>query len=137
MRIHANDTNKKKIEIIYPELSYLLTGIFYDIHNQLGRFCRERQYADEFEKILREKQISFEREYCLENLGSKIKGNIVDFLIDNKILVDFKAKIFLNKEDYYQMQRYLESSNLKLGLLVNFRNNYLKPKRIINFKNHS
>ena len=68
---------------------------------------------------------------------NKIKGNIVDFLIDNKILVDFKAKIFLNKEDYYQMQRYLESSNLKLGLLVNFRNNYLKPKRIINFKNHS
>ena len=79
MRIHANDTNKKKIEIIYPELSYLLTGIFYDIHNQLGRFCRERQYADEFEKILREKQISFEREYCLENLGTRLKEILLIF----------------------------------------------------------
>ncbi len=35
------------------------------------------------------------------------------------------------KEDYYQAQRYLQASGIKLALLVNFRNRYLKPVRII------
>jgi len=29
------------------------------------------------------------------------------------------------------VQRYLQTANLKLGLLVNFRNRYLKPVRIV------
>lgn len=123
---------KTAVEIIYPELSYVLTGLCYKAHNKLGRFCREKQYADEFEKLLVEKEINYKREYSLKELGQGIKGNIVDFIIEDKILIDFKAKKFLTKEDYYQMLRYLQSSNLKLGLLVNFRNTYLKPKRIIN-----
>ena len=65
-------------------------------------------------------------------MGNKVEGNIVDFIIDGKILIDLKAKRFITKEDYYQMLRYLKSSGLKLGLVVNFRGTYLKPKRIIN-----
>jgi len=123
------------IKILYPELSYKITGLCYKIHNKLGRFCREKQYADEFEKLLIENNINYYREYHLDNLGKEVMGNVVDFLIENKILIDFKAKKFLTKEDYYQMLRYLETSGLQLGLIINFRNIYLKPKRIINLKN--
>jgi len=48
------------------------------------------------------------------------------------MIVDFKAKRLITKDDYYQMQRYLKSANIKLGLIVNFRQKYLKPKRILN-----
>ena len=123
-----------KRKIIYPELSYKLTGLLYKTHNELGRFCRERQYCDEFEILLKKLNIGYKREYDLVGMGKEIRGNRVDFLIKNKILIDFKAKKFITKEDYYQMLRYLECSNLKLGLVVNFRNAYLKPKRIINMK---
>jgi len=126
---------KEKSKIVYPDLSYKLTGLFYKVHNKLGRFCREKQYSNEFEKILQKQEIDYQREYNLNEVGKEIDGNIVDFLVDNKILIDFKAKNFLTKDDYYQMLRYLKSSNLKLGLLVNFRNTYLKPKRIINIEN--
>ena len=59
----------------------------------------------------------------------------IDFIIEGKIIVDIKAKKFITKEDYNQMQRYLNVSGLILGMIVNFRNTHLKPKRIINYKN--
>ncbi len=58
-------------------------------------------------------------------------GNMVDFLIDEKIILEIKAKRIITKEDYFQTQRYLQALNIKLGLLVNFRSNYLKPVRIV------
>lgn len=118
----TNNTNK----LIHPELSYLLTGLLFAVHNKLGRYCRERQYGDEIENKLKELKISYKREFAIK--GS---GNSFDFLIESKIVLEIKAKSNILKEDYYQIQRYLQGSNIKLGLLVNFRSQYLKPKRII------
>jgi hypothetical protein len=42
-----------------------------------------------------------------------------------------KAKPFILKDDYGQMQRYLQALNLELGIIYNFRDRYLKPKRIL------
>lgn len=119
-------------KILLPDLSYKLTGILFRVHNELGRFCKEKQYADVFEERLKIARIKYEREKKLFIDESGISGNQVDFCIENKILVDIKAKRFLTREDYYQMLRYLKAGNLKLGMIVNFRNRYLKPKRIIN-----
>jgi len=38
-----------KNKILHPELCYRLTGVFFQIHRDLGRFCSERQYADAIE----------------------------------------------------------------------------------------
>jgi GxxExxY protein len=121
-------------KLIYPELSYKINGLCFDIHNELGRFCKEKQYADKLEELLKKNKLKYKREINLENINQNSpKGNVADFIIDNKIIVDLKAKKFTTKEDYFQMQRYIKATNLKLGLIVNFRNTYLKPNRIINF----
>jgi hypothetical protein len=58
------------------------------------------------------------------------KSNIV--ITSNPGLKNLKFhKRILTKEDYYQLQRYLQESRAKLGLLVNFRNKYIKPKRVV------
>ena len=41
-----------KQKLIYPELSYKLTGIFYKVHNLLGRFRSEKSYTDAVEGTL-------------------------------------------------------------------------------------
>lgn len=127
--MYSNDTNKNKV--IYSELSYKLTGIFFSIHNEVGRYCKEKQYQDIFEEKLKEIGIKYEREKELP-ISLETSGNQVDFIIENKILIDFKSKKFITKEDYYQMKRYLKAAKMKLGLIVNFRDRYLKPKRILN-----
>lgn len=58
-------------------------------------------------------------------------GNIVDGIVDGKVLLEFIAKRIVTKDDYYQTQRYLQETGLLLGILVNFRDKYIKPKRIV------
>ena len=111
----------------------------FKVHNDLGRFKTERQYCDLFEEKLKLIKIDYTREIDLKNTFSNAKenGNIPDFVINKIIIIDFKAKKFITKDDYFQMLRYLEVSNLPLGMIVNFRHTYLKPKRVINSKFNS
>ena len=122
-----------KQEIVYPELSYTLVGILFEAHNQLGRSKSERQYGDLVEKLLREAHINYEREKILpESFEGEQKGrNKIDFLIDDKIVLEIKAKRMIVRDDYFQTMRYLQALNKRLGILVNFRQRYLAPRRIL------
>ncbi len=115
-----------KEKVFYPELSYCLTGILFSVHNNLGQFAREKQYGDLIEQKFIESKIKFERE-C--RIGDS--GNIADFIIDNKIILEIKTVRFLNKECYRQIQNYLQRTGLKLGILVNFSSGYIKPARVL------
>jgi GxxExxY protein len=120
--------------LIYKDLSYKIGGLLFKTQNDLGRYASEKEYADYFEKLLKEQKINYERErrinFSIEE--KNICRNICDFIVQNKIVVEIKAIRFLNKDCYYQIKRYLSGARLKLGILVNFRDDYLKPKRIIN-----
>jgi len=120
--------------IIYPELSYQLNGIFFEVQNRLGRFSTEKQHSDGVEILLKERGLNYEREkeIFIPFGDRKIGGNKVDFLVENKILVDIKSKSYITKEDYLQMQRYLRATNFKLGLIANFRSQSVTIKRVIN-----
>jgi len=124
--MHTNYTNRKEVKLIYPDLSYMITGICFGVHNELGRYAREKQYGDLLEKKLNEAKLPYKREFRASQTG-----NIIDFLIDDKVILELKAKPLILKEDYYQAQRYLQILDKKLALLVNFRNRYLKPIRVV------
>ncbi len=117
---------KKESNLFYPELSYTVVGILYSTHNELGPWAREKQYSDIIERNLKEAKIPYLRE---KQIGSS--GNILDFIIDNKIILEIKSKRIIVKEDYEQTQRYLQTTQLKLAILVNFRSQYIKPIRIV------
>ena len=124
--------------ILYPEYSYKLTSLFFETHNNIGRFRNEKQYSDYFEKLLIRDNINYNREFTLPQSfdGEKTRRNIVDFLVYNKIIIDFKTKTHITKDDYFQMQRYLVSANKELGLIVNFRQTSIRPKRVLNLEIH-
>ena len=121
-------------KVIYPELSYKICGLCFKIHNDLGQFRSEKSYTDALEEALKTAGMSYQRE---KSLGASFEGenerrNIPDFMIEDRVVVDLKAKRIVSKEDYFQMKRYLTASGKKLGLIVNFRQKYLSPKRILN-----
>lgn len=118
-------TNKK---ILYPELSYKIVGLAFDVHNELGRFAREKQYADALEQRFKSEGVSYQREYSVGD-----SGNIVDFLVsgEGEILIELKTTRLLGRSHYRQLQNYLQRAKIELGLLINFSDKYLQPKRVL------
>ncbi len=125
-----------KSNIIYSDLSYKINGILFKTHNELGKYCNEKQYCDLIEEYLKESKINYEREKILPvSFKGETKGrNKIDFLVEDKIILEIKAKRITSREDYYQARRYLNALNKKMCLLVNFHSEYIKPKRILNSK---
>lgn len=121
-------------KVVHKELSYILNGLFFKVHNDLGRFKNEKQYSDYFEKLLIDKSLSFLREQALDSsfAGEMPRRCICDFIVDDKIVVEFKAKSYITKDDYFQARRYLSSSKYELAILVNFRQTSLSIKRVLN-----
>jgi hypothetical protein len=54
-----------KRQIIHQQLSYRITGCFYKTQNSLGRFRKEKSYADFLENILKENDLKYKREIPL------------------------------------------------------------------------
>ncbi|OGY41871.1 MAG: hypothetical protein A2Y82_05445 [Candidatus Buchananbacteria bacterium RBG_13_36_9] len=123
-------------KVLYPELSYKIYGLCFETQNKLGRYLSEKQYGDFLENLFKGNNINYVREKPLpvSFVGEKEGRNIPDFIIEDSIILDLKAKFIITKQDYYQMQRYLNSYNKKLGLILNFRKHYLTPRRVLNSK---
>jgi GxxExxY protein len=121
---------KTQVEFLFADLTYKIIGILIEVHKELGPYAREEQCSDLFEKKFKITAIPYNRELSLGN-----SGNVLDFLIDDKVILEFKTVAYLIQEHYDQVKRYLHQSNLKLGILVNFRDKRLHPKRVLNINN--
>ncbi len=119
---------------MHKDLSFLIGGLLFEVHNEIGRFASEKQVCDLIEIKLKNAKIPYERELILSPInGEEAPGrHRIDFLIDNKIVLEIKYRKYLQREDYLQVKRYLNTLNMALGILVNFRDERLHPKRILN-----
>lgn len=117
---------KNKKDILYPELSYRIVGACFDVHNELGKFAREKQYGNLLEARFKDLDLKYQREF-----GIGDSGNIVDFLVEEKVVLELKTVRLLTGTYYRQIQNYLQQARIELGLLVNFSDVYLQPRRIL------
>ena len=48
-------------KLVYPDLSYRINGVLFSVHNELGRFRNENQYADRVEEKFKKVEKHFEK----------------------------------------------------------------------------
>jgi len=126
-------------KLIFPELSYKLRGIFYKTHNELGKFRNEKQYCDFLEKEFRDAGLSYKRELVLGCSfdGERPGRNKIDFIVDDKIIIEVKVVPSFTRENYKQAKRYLVSGGKQLCLLVNFGTDFCIIRRVLNPNNEA
>ena len=124
----------KNIDLIYKDLSYKIIGILYQVYNELGYGYQEKYYQRAIAKLLIKNNLNYKEQLNLpvEFQGEKIGRYYLDFLIENKIVLEIKKENNFRRHNIEQIYAYLKRFNLKLGILANFTKNGVKIKRIVN-----
>jgi len=59
---------------------------------------------------------------------------LIDFLVEDKILVEIKKGNYFSKKNIEQVYAYLKATGLKLAILANFTSTGVKFRRILNLR---
>jgi GxxExxY protein len=120
----------------YSDITEKIIGCAMKVHRELGSGFQEYIYQRALEIELRKALVKFTREYEMPIYyqGEKIGMRIVDFFVDDRIMIELKAVIDLNDVHLAQGLNYLEASGHEVGLLINFGAKSLQFKRLHNRK---
>jgi len=121
-------------KLVEKELSYKIMGVLFDVHSKLGGRYQEKYYQRAVEEGLKKAGLSYKKEIQTDLLynDKKIGKYTLDFLIDNKVVLELKAVPRLRLNDFKQLVAYLKATNLEIGILANFSGDKLYYKRILN-----
>ena len=124
------------MSLLYATESYKITGALFEVHKVLGPGLLEKVYQEALEKEFKLQGIPFEREksFSIVYKGEELEQKYVaDFVCYGKIIVELKAVEELLPVHTAQVVNYLALTGYKLGLLVNFNAQQIKPERIVRF----
>jgi GxxExxY protein len=105
-------TNKKPIlkrkDLLYPELSYKIIGILFEVYNSLGYGYKEIYYQRAIAAGLKDCKLAFREQVPAKiKFKDKIIGKIFfDFLIENKIILEIKKTDRFSKKEIDQIHGY-------------------------------
>ncbi len=125
-------------KIIYKEESYKIIGACMEVHKKLGPGFLEKVYCEALEIEFNKADIPYIREkklpiyYDNQLMKSYYKA---DFVCFDKIILEIKAAKVLVEAHIQQTLNNTVSTKFSLGLLVNFGEQSLKYKRLVNSRN--
>ena len=119
------------------ELATRVLDHCFEIHRNLGPGLSESVYAAALELELKQARIPYEREQpvVVEYKGSNLGlGFRTDFVVGEKLIVELKSVETVNLSHLKQLLRYLRITNIRLRLLVDFREPLLRSgiTRVVN-----
>lgn len=123
-------------EYKFQEITEKVIGAAMKVHSALGNGFQEVIYQRALAIELEEMNVKFKRELEMPIFyrGRNIGTRRVDFLVEDKIMVELKAIIQLENVHLAQAKNYLEAYNIQVGLLINFGSISLQFKRLENQK---
>lgn len=105
------------------ELTYAIRGCIFNVYNFLGPGLLESAYETALEYEMNEVGLKNSRQIPLPMFYKSIRMDIgyrMDFLVEEKIIIEVKSVEILMSVHHKQLLTYLKLAGLHLGILVNF-----------------
>jgi len=117
----------------YSDLTGKIIELAIKVHKNLGSAYEEKIYQRALYLELQRAKISFEREKVITiNYGNVTIGKKkLDFVVENKIVIELKKIDAIDKVHVAQVVSYLKTLGLDIGLILNFGRSKLEIKRVI------
>jgi GxxExxY protein len=128
--------SERMVDDSINDVTYQIVGAAIEVHRVLGPGLLESAYEACMAHELVTRGIPFVREIGLPVIykGARVNcGFRVDFIVDEKVVVEIKAVEAITPVHQAQVNTYLRLSGCKIGLLLNFNSRRMTDgiKRII------
>ncbi len=119
----------------HKALTYKMLGLIFTIRKEYGSAQKELVYQNALAELLDKEGINYKREVDIpiysQETGKRLGNYRIDFVIENKIIVELKAMKFTPIKITQQVFSYLRNTPYEIGYLVNFGSSKLFYKRYI------
>lgn len=121
-------------DLVYPELSYRICGILFDVWRKMGAGFQEKYYQKAVSVAMKMAGIKIAEQLMVPLVfeGNDIGKYFLDFLVEDKIILELKKGDYYQKQNIEQVKAYLAAKNLQLALIANFTSRGVRVKRILN-----
>lgn len=104
------------------ELTKLIIGLAFKVHNTLGPGYLEKVYENALRIELCKSGLSVKQQNPISvYYGDEIIGDfVVDLWVEDRLIIEVKAISKLNKQHEVQLVNYLTATGVNTGLLINF-----------------
>ena len=118
---------------LFEDLSGKIIGAAIKVHRELGSAYEEKIYQRALYLEFQKAKLSFarEKEINIKYQGVTLGKKKLDFVVDNKIIIELKKSDEINNVHIAQVVSYLKTLGLQLGLILNFGLSKLQIKRVI------
>ncbi|MDM3844398.1 MAG: GxxExxY protein [Aphanizomenon gracile PMC638.10] len=118
------------------EITYRVNGCAMKVHDTLGNGFQEVIYQRCLEIELKRAGLNFGREVeqVIYYDGIDVGTRRADFLVEDQVIVEFKALINLEDVHLSQVKNYVVAYDFPVGLLINFGAVSLQFKKVFNPK---
>jgi len=114
--------NRKKFEGKHSDLTGKILGAFFQLHKEMGFGFSEKVYQAAFAILLDELGLVVEQQKPIRvYFHNKVVGEYVaDMVVNDIVLLELKAIEKLADVHSAQLLNYLKSTEIEVGLLLNF-----------------
>ena len=114
--------NRKKFEGKHSDLTGKILGAFFQLHKEMGYGFSEKVYQAALAILLEELGLMVEQQKPIRvYFHNKVVGEyIADMIVNSVVLLELKAIEKLADVHSAQLLNYLKSTDIEVGLLLNF-----------------
>lgn len=112
-----------KMENRLNAIGYDIIGAAFEVRKTFGEWLLESLYEGAMEIELMSKGHKVAKQVRMPALykGHQINnGYVADMIVDDSVIIEFKALTKMRGEEFRQIMTYMALSNIRLGYLINF-----------------
>ena len=119
------------------EISLIIVNTAYHVHYTLGPGLLESVYEEIMYYELCKQGLNVERQQSIPIIWDELKMEIgfrADLIVESKVIVELKSVETISSVHPKQLLTYLKVTGMRLGLLINFNEPFIKNgiTRIVN-----
>ena len=125
------DTNRNRL--VHEDETRRIIGCAMEVLNTLGHGLLEKPYENALVVELQQQGILYKQQprFDVVYKGVKVGEYVPDLIVFDKVVVDTKVIEKITDHEIGQVLNYLKITEMKLGVVLNFRRARLEWKRIV------